>query len=137
VIAREPLQAIGYEDRRDAQQYLGGATPLDAYSAAVVADRETIQELVRALRREEKARRIVAKATAVLRDAQRRQATALEHLMNSGYPLARAVHRASYELGLPVDVRSLHRVAARFRKRLQRARVTRGHGVGGHEPRGA
>lgn len=84
--------------------------------------------LADAWRRERDARAAASAATREAREAARLVDELLAELRSAGVPVARAARRVAAELRLPLDGPARMRVAANFRKRLER-RGQRGGGT--------
>jgi hypothetical protein len=84
-----------------------------------------VQAFADAVRREQSAREAAANATTAAREASQLQADLLEQLRAAGIRLNVAVRLLGPALGEPLDAANRGRLAARYRKRLQRrARAT-------------
>ena len=84
--------------------------------------RAIVQAMAVAVRREASARAAAASATTEAREAAQLQVMLLAELRAAGLTLPRAAHIVSVALCAPLDRKGRARMAARYRKRLQRRR---------------
>lgn len=86
-----------------------------------------IESLAAALREEREAEAALAAARAAFRGAVRRTTAAAQALRETGALFTAIASVVARALGVAPSVEARRRIAARFRRRLARARVTSGH----------